>query len=91
MRFVIAAAVSVTGVALLAGCTTMTKEQCLVGAWGEKGYEDGLSGYRPSRLDETQPKISALREQISRSVIRAPSSGRVVGLDVPLRISSTRS
>ncbi len=52
MRFVIAAAVAATGVALLAGCTTMTKEQCLVGAWGEKGYQDGLSGYQPSRLDD---------------------------------------
>ncbi len=52
MRFVIAAAVAATSVALLAGCTTMTKEQCLVGAWGEKGYQDGLSGYRPSRLDD---------------------------------------
>lgn len=37
-------------------------------------------GVIQQRLDETQPKISALREQISRSVIRAPSSGRVVGL-----------
>ena len=52
MRFVIAAAVAATSVALLAGCTTMTKEQCLAGAWGEKGYQDGLSGYRPSRLDD---------------------------------------
>ncbi|MFE9082855.1 DUF2799 domain-containing protein [Brevundimonas sp. NPDC003935] len=52
MRFVIAAAVAATGVALLAGCTTMTKEQCLAGAWGEKGYQDGLSGYQPSRLDD---------------------------------------
>ena len=52
MRIVIAAAVAATGVALLAGCTTMTKEQCLAGAWGEKGYQDGLSGYRSSRMDD---------------------------------------
>ena len=52
MRFVIVAAVAATGVALLAGCTTMSKDQCLAGAWGEKGYQDGLSGYRPSRLDD---------------------------------------
>lgn len=52
MRFLIVAAVAATGVALLAGCTTMTKEQCLAGAWGEKGYQDGLSGYQPSRLDD---------------------------------------
>ncbi len=52
MKLVIAAAVAATGVVVLAGCTTMTKEQCLAGAWGEKGYQDGLSGYRPSRLDD---------------------------------------
>ena len=52
MKALIAAAVAVTGIALLAGCTTMTKDQCLAGAWGEKGYQDGVSGYRPSRLDD---------------------------------------
>lgn len=52
MRLMIAAAVAATGVVVLAGCTTMTKDQCLAGAWGEKGYQDGLSGYRPSRLDD---------------------------------------
>lgn len=52
MRFVIVAAVAATGVALLAGCTTMTKDQCLAGAWGEKGYQDGVSGYQPSRLGD---------------------------------------
>lgn len=52
MKFVIAAAVAATGIAVLAGCTTMTKDQCLAGAWGEKGYQDGLSGYRTSRLDD---------------------------------------
>ena len=52
MKALIAAAVAVTGIALLAGCTTMTKDQCLAGAWGEKGYQDGLSGYRTSRMDD---------------------------------------
>lgn len=52
MKFVIAATVAAAGAALLAGCTTMTKEQCLAGAWGEKGYQDGLSGYQTSRLDD---------------------------------------
>lgn len=52
MKFVIAAAVAATGVVLLAGCTTMSKDQCLAGAWGEKGYQDGVSGYRTSRLDD---------------------------------------
>lgn len=34
------------------------------------------------RLDELQPKLIALREQIARSMVRSPASGRVVGLSV---------
>jgi len=34
------------------------------------------------RLDELQPKLVSLREQLSRSMVRAPASGRVVGLNV---------
>ena len=32
------------------------------------------------RLDELQPKLIATREQLARSIVRAPASGRVVGL-----------
>lgn len=38
--------------ALLASCTTMSKDECLAGAWGEKGYFDGASGYPVTRLEE---------------------------------------
>lgn len=38
--------------ALLGSCTTMSKDQCLAGAWGEKGYADGMSGYPMARLDD---------------------------------------
>ncbi|ALH79663.1 HlyD family type I secretion periplasmic adaptor subunit [Sphingopyxis macrogoltabida] len=34
------------------------------------------------RLDELQPKLVALREQLARSTVRAPASGRVVGLKI---------
>ncbi|MFC7536506.1 HlyD family type I secretion periplasmic adaptor subunit [Sphingomonas sp. GCM10030256] len=34
------------------------------------------------RLDELQPKLVALREQLARSIVRAPASGKVVGLKV---------
>lgn len=34
------------------------------------------------RLDELQPKLISLREQLARSTVRAPASGRVVGLKV---------
>lgn len=40
------------GALLLGSCTTMSKDECLMGAWGQKGYQDGLSGYDPSRLDD---------------------------------------
>lgn len=34
------------------------------------------------RLDELQPKLQAARDQLARAVVRAPASGRVVGLTV---------
>jgi HlyD family secretion protein len=34
------------------------------------------------RLNELRPRLAAARERLARSVIRAPSSGRVVGLSV---------
>ena len=34
------------------------------------------------RIDEIMPKLSAVREQLARSIVRAPASGRVVGLKV---------
>ena len=34
------------------------------------------------RLDELQPKLLSLRDQVARSVVRAPASGRVVGMSV---------
>ena len=34
------------------------------------------------RLDELQPRLEAVREQLARSTVRAPASGRVVGLKI---------
>lgn len=34
------------------------------------------------QIDEIQPRLAAAREQLSRAVVRAPASGRVVGLSV---------
>jgi HlyD family secretion protein len=34
------------------------------------------------RLDDLQPKVLAAREQLARATVRAPSSGKVVGLNV---------
>lgn len=50
-RLMIAGGLLLAGV-LLNGCETMSEDQCLAGAWGERGYQDGLEGYTPARLDE---------------------------------------
>ncbi len=34
------------------------------------------------RLDENQPKLVATREQLARSIVRAPASGTIVGMKV---------
>jgi len=52
MKLMIAAAVAVTGVALLSGCATMSQDQCLVGDWGGQGWRDGAAGHQTSRLDD---------------------------------------
>jgi hypothetical protein len=48
---VIGAAFTVAALAI-AGCATMTKEQCLQGDWRGVGYGDGASGYPMSRIDD---------------------------------------
>lgn len=52
MKKLIAAAVAVTGVALLTGCATMNEDQCLVGDWGGQGWRDGAAGLQTSRLED---------------------------------------
>ena len=42
----------IAAAALLGSCSTMSKDECLAGAWGEKGYADGAAGYPMSRLDD---------------------------------------
>ena len=42
----------VAAAALLGSCTTMSKNECLAGAWGEKGFADGTAGYPMTRLDD---------------------------------------
>lgn len=50
-RLLIISGVAAAG-ALLASCATMSKDECLVGDWGEKGYADGAAGYPTTRLEE---------------------------------------
>jgi len=45
---------AMTGAAALAlgSCATMSEDQCLAGAWGERGYKDGLEGLAQTRLND---------------------------------------
>ncbi|MEN5146299.1 DUF2799 domain-containing protein [Brevundimonas diminuta] len=52
MKLLTAAAIAVSGVALLSGCATMSEGQCMVGDWGGQGYRDGAEGYPSSRLHD---------------------------------------
>lgn len=52
MRKFIFGVAGAVGVAMLGSCATMSEEQCLAGAWGESGYQDGREGREPSRLAE---------------------------------------
>lgn len=39
-----------SGVVLLSGCATLSKEECKIGNWQAIGYSDGVAGYYPDRL-----------------------------------------
>jgi hypothetical protein len=52
MKRLMIAGGAVAVAALLGSCTTMSKDECLAGAWGEKGYADGAAGYPATRLDD---------------------------------------
>lgn len=52
MKTLITAAAVTAAALLLGSCETMSKDQCLAGAWGEQGYKDGSNGLPMSRLDD---------------------------------------
>lgn len=45
----VVAAAAVLG---LAGCASMSPEECRVANWGERGYADGRNGFTPTRIAE---------------------------------------
>ena len=51
MRLLLLAAAGGATLALVS-CATMSKEQCLAGAWGEAGYRDGSQGHPISVLED---------------------------------------
>lgn len=52
MRTLFAATAAGAALLALGSCATMSEEQCLVGAWGERGHADGVGGLPTSRLDD---------------------------------------
>lgn len=52
MKTLIIAGAATAAALLLGSCATMSEDQCLAGAWGERGYADGSEGYPMSRLDD---------------------------------------
>lgn len=37
---------------VLAGCASMSPEECMVANWAEQGHKDGRNGYAPTRITE---------------------------------------
>lgn len=52
MKRILTIALVSSAAALLGSCATMSEDQCLAGDWGGKGYQDGLNGRAPERLDD---------------------------------------
>ncbi|MGV9008652.1 DUF2799 domain-containing protein [Brevundimonas sp.] len=50
IRTLILAGVAGAATLALGSCATMSEDQCLAGAWGERGYKDGLEGLVQTRL-----------------------------------------
>lgn len=52
MRILISAAAASVAIFALGSCATMSEDQCLAGAWSDRGYVDGTEGWPTSRLDD---------------------------------------
>lgn len=52
MRRRLALAVGACIALALAGCASMSPEDCLTANWGEQGYKDGRNGLTPTRIIE---------------------------------------
>ncbi|MBS4099036.1 MAG: DUF2799 domain-containing protein [Sulfuricella sp.] len=47
--------------ALLGGCSTLSKEDCVRGDWQHYGYYDGTQGYPPGRIEEHRQACAEFR------------------------------
>lgn len=55
----------------LAGCATLSKDQCLMGDWYDIGIQDGAEGYSPSRLAQHQEACAEFRVRPDRGAYQA--------------------
>ena len=77
MRLLLLAAAAGAALAV-ASCATMSKDQCLAGAWGEVGYRDGSEGQPMSLLADHE---KACAEYGVAPDVTAYSSARADGLN----------
>lgn len=77
MRLLLLAAAGGAALAV-ASCATMSKDQCLAGAWGEVGYRDGSEGQPMSLLADHE---KACAEYGVAPDVTAYSSARADGLN----------
>lgn len=64
-------------VLVLAGCATLSKEQCQTGDWLSLGLADGLKGYPETRISEHQTACAEFGISVNRQLYEA---GRSEGL-----------
>ena len=55
----------------LAGCATLSKDQCMMGDWYDIGIQDGAAGYSPSRLAQHQEACAEFRVRPDRAAYQA--------------------
>lgn len=82
-----------TGLVGLQGCASLSRQECERGDWAALGYQDGMRGYRESRLEDhvracseyrIAPDVSDYRRGRQRGLQQVyclPGSGYQQGLD----------
>lgn len=90
MRMPPAAVLAICATMALAGCASMSPEECLIANWGEQGWQDGRNGYAPTRIIEHRkacaevgvvPDTAQYRRGWDQGVLEycTPANGVVLG------------
>ncbi len=68
LRFLL---MGLSGALALSGCTTLSREECLIGDWYGIGVQDGAAGYSLERLAEYRQACAEYRIRPDRDAYRA--------------------